>query len=109
MDPSNVDTGNRSDLELLEGSLHGLWEKVKRAGELIGSLREENRALKGRADQLEAELGKAQAELQKKDLALRDLQAGAAARAGAPSFADGEREELLHRAKDLLSRIESYL
>jgi len=110
VEPSNVDTGSRSDLELLESSLRGLWEKVKRAGELIGALREENRSLKGRVDQLEGELRQVQAELQRKDLALKESQAGAvAAKAGAAHFADGEREALLLRAKDLLSRIESYL
>lgn len=109
MEPSNLDTVNRSELELLESSLHGLWEKVKRAGEVIGVLREEKRSLTNRVDQLEAELRRVQAELQKKELAVKELQAGASARAAGIPFADGEREALLHRAKDLLSRIEAYL
>jgi chromosome segregation ATPase len=109
VEPTNVETGSRTDLELLESSLHGLWEKVKRAGEMIAGLREENRTLRVAVERMEAELRKAQGELQKKDLTVRDLQEAATARAGATSFADGDREELLHRAKDLLSRIESYL
>jgi uncharacterized coiled-coil DUF342 family protein len=109
VEPSNLDTVNRSELELLESSLHGLWEKVKRAGEVIGVLREEKRSLASRVDQLETELRRVQAELQKKDLVVKELQAGASAKAAGIPFADGEREALLHRAKDLLSRIEAYL
>jgi chromosome segregation ATPase len=109
VEPPNVDTINRSELELLESSLHGLWEKVKRAGEVIGTLRDENRSLKSRVDQLESELRRVQAELQKKELAVKELQAGASAKAAGTPFADGEREVMLQRAKDLLSRIEAYL
>ena len=97
-------------MSTVENGLRSLWEKVKRAGELIGTLREENRSLRVRIDQFEGELRKLQLELQKRDQTIKDLTVShATAKASGATFPDGEREALVSRVRDLLSRIESYL
>lgn len=94
----------------MESGLRSLWEKVKRAGELIGKLREENRSLHAKVDQLDAELRRVQSELQKRDQTIKELNLSqTTVKASGAVFPDGEREALVLRVRDLLSRIESYL
>ena len=103
MEPSS-ESARQTESGLLENGLRVLWEKVKRAGELIGTLREENGTLRARCDQLERELQKLQAEVQK-----REQTAARAARDAGTIVSNGEKEALVARVKELLGKIEAYL
>ena len=95
----------------VEGSLKALWEAARRAGELIAQLRGENRVLSTKAEELQREVTQLQQELVKKDQIISKLsaeQAGAQSKR-AVHFADGERELLASKVRDLLAKIESYL
>jgi hypothetical protein len=98
------ESARQTETGLLENGLRVLWEKVKRAGELIGSLREENGALRARCDQLEMELRKLQTELQK-----REQQTARVAHEAGTVISNGEKEALAARVKELLGKIEAYL
>jgi hypothetical protein len=107
VDQSSTDAIAQGEPDGLESGLRGLWDRVKRAGELIAALREENAQLHVRAEQLERELRRVQVELQKKDHALLETEAGRAA--GDAVLSNGEREALIVRVRELLTRIEGYL
>lgn len=107
VDQSSTDTIVQADANPLESGLKALWDRVKRAGEVIVSLRSDNAQLKTRVDDLERELRRLQSELQKKDQVLQETTARRAE--GESVFSNGERDALIVRVKDLLSRIEAYL
>lgn len=106
-----------TDEQRLEELFQGLWDRVKRAGDLISSLRSENVALGGRVGELEAQLRSAQKELteHKKELLGKDeLIRGFAERESAEAnngkiLSNGEREAIAAKAKELLERIQGYL
>jgi predicted RNase H-like nuclease (RuvC/YqgF family) len=96
------------DSRHVETALKGLWEKARRAGELIAQLREENSALQSRVDALQDEVRKYQQELAAKEQMLAQASAGAEAKRGV-LMVNGEREALATKVKDLLAKIEAYL
>ncbi len=93
-------------LSNIETQIQTLWDKAKRAGELIALLREEKRALQKQNEFLEQELAKLRSEL-----AARDARLASAAReaTSAEIFSNGEREELSAKVKQLLAKIDAYL
>jgi uncharacterized coiled-coil DUF342 family protein len=91
----------------VESALKTLWERVQGAGDLIQQLREERQALLSQVDQLRAEVQHLQQDLSRKEQLMKTMtvsqgQAGAA-------FANGEREALARKVKDLLAKIDAYL
>jgi uncharacterized coiled-coil DUF342 family protein len=96
------------DVRSVESALQALWERVRRAGELIRQLREERRALLTQVEQLRTEVQHLQIELAHKDQLLGSIPAAANSNAG-KVFANGEREALAQKVKDLLARIDAYL
>jgi len=99
-----------ADSRHVESALKALWEKARRAGELIAQLREENAALRTQVETLREELRRVQEELSAKARALAEAKAAAGVDAQrAALFANGEREALATRVKDLLAKIEAYL
>ena len=109
MDPQDSNTASSlpRDPHPLEEAFRGLWERVTRAGELIQQLREERKALALQVEQLREEVRHLQQEVQKRDEHLRQLRADADA--ASVLLANGERQALAARAKELLSRIDAYL
>jgi hypothetical protein len=96
------------DVRSVENALKALWERVRRAGDLIQQLREERQALLTQVEQLRAEVQHLQNELARKEHLLGSMPPtpdGVAAR----TFANGEREALVQKVKDLLARIDAYL
>jgi chromosome segregation ATPase len=96
------------DVRSVENALKALWERVRRAGDLIQQLREERQALHTQVEQLRTEVQHLQGELSRKEQILGSMPQpsdGTAARA----FGNGEREVLVQKVKDLLARIDAYL
>lgn len=94
----------------LEGAIKALWERARRAGEAIATLRDENATLRGRLSELEAELHAVRAELERKNTAISEFRATqAAAEQQAVLVSNGDREALVARVKLLLAKLESYL
>ncbi len=96
------------DVRSVENALKALWERVRRAGDLIQQLREERQALLTQVEQLRTEVQHLQNELSRKEQILVSMPSS---REGDPArvFGNGEREALAQKVKDLLARIEAYL
>ena len=108
--PANAATV-QSDVEAVEAALRGLWDRTRKAGELIAELRGENASLRARAEGLQKDLEGLKHEIARKDEAVSRLQAqraGEEAQRGAV-LANGERDALAARVKDLIARLEAYL
>jgi len=113
-DPHTEPQGPSPD-ERLQELLEGLWDRVRRAGDHVKSLRAERDMLKSRLDKVESEFEGLRRDLteQKKQVLereeqIRSLHQQAAASEG-KIMSNGEKEALVERAKELLARIEGYL
>lgn len=100
----------QGDARTLEGGLKALWERARRAAEVIVQLREEKRVLQARIEQLERELHEVRRELS----AQEQLNGSASGNGGAGAesavgFAHDEKEVLAGRVRELLSRLDAYL
>jgi uncharacterized coiled-coil DUF342 family protein len=96
------------DVRSVENALKTLWERVRRAGDLIQQLKEERHALLTQVEQLRTEVQHLQVELGRKD---QLLGAAASSRddAAGRGWGNGERDALVQKVKDLLARIDAYL
>jgi chromosome segregation ATPase len=97
----------------IESQIKALWEKAQQAGELIARLREEKQALQTQNGQLQSDVEKLRAEMSTREQQILKLSA-AHAQAASDSkstaiFANGEREALSVKVKELLARIDAYL
>jgi len=97
-----------ADVRSVENALKTLWERVRRAGDLIQQLREERQALLVQVEQLRAQVQHVQKELARKEQALAS-QPRPGADDATRVFGNGEREALAQKVKDLLARIDAYL
>jgi len=91
----------------VETAIKTLWERVQGAAILIQQLREERQALLSQVDQLRAEMQQLQQDLSRKEQLMKTMTVSQ----GQPGavFANGEREALARRVKDLLAKIDAYL
>jgi prefoldin subunit 5 len=96
-------------LAQIEESLKVLWEKVRRAGDVISQLREEKQALQAQVTLLQQEVAKLRAELATKEQLLQRATAGAQEMKAATLISNGERAQLAAKVKELLARIDAYL
>jgi hypothetical protein len=103
--------GIPAELKAVESGLKVLWERARRASEVIRGLREEKRELLEKLVGLERDVARLQQELLKKEQALRAMAASSeeAARSKAVFFADGEREILAGKIRTLLAKLDAYL
>ena len=95
----------------IDASLKTLWEKARHAADAIAKLREENRELQVRVEELNRQLHRVQQDLARKDQIISHQSselAGIASKRPA-LFDDGERELLAEKVKDLLAKIDAYL
>jgi chromosome segregation ATPase len=101
----------QGDVRTVESSLKVLWEKARRAAALIGELRAERQTLKTRVEELEHVLQQLQQEMTKKENQLKKLIAEKEAvdPKSVALFANGEREALAEKVKNLLAKIDAYL
>jgi chromosome segregation ATPase len=95
----------------VETSLKSLWEKARRAADVIGELRAEKRTLQSRVELLEGELRQLREEIGRRDQQLSKLQSEQAGidPKRAALFANGEREVLATKVRELLAKIDAYL
>lgn len=93
----------------IEESFKVLWEKVRRAGDVISQLRQEKQALQAQVALLQQEVAKLRSELAAKDQQLQRSTAGAHEMKVAAIISNGERAQLAAKVKELLARIDAYL
>jgi len=101
-----------ADLRAVDQALKGLWERVRRAGDIIQQLREERRALLSQVEQLRGDMQHLQEELGRKDQMLRKAQSERAVPATATdavSLSNGDREAMTRKVKELLQKLDAYL
>ncbi len=95
----------------LEVALKALWDKARRASELILNLKEDNKALHQRVNQLEQQVSAMKAELVNKEAEighLREEQALLRSNGNA-LFTKEEKEALQTKIKELIEKINSHL
>jgi len=99
------------DVRSLESSLKALWERTRRAGDLIAELRGEKKMLLSRVEELESELDQVRRELAKKEQVMKRMATEAAevSPARGTVFSNGERDSVVAKIKELLVKLESYL
>ena len=86
-----------------------LWERVRKAAEVITALRTDNRALSDKVDQLEAEIRRLQVDVAQKDHVIKKATAERPATEAAAVFANGEKDALTLKVKELLAKLDGYL
>jgi predicted RNase H-like nuclease (RuvC/YqgF family) len=98
--------GFGGETRAVDGALKALWDRARRAGELITSLRQENSSLRNRVQELQSRVLQLEEEVERQ----RQLpDPGAEAERGAVVFRNGERELLISRLRHLLAKLEAYL
>jgi uncharacterized coiled-coil DUF342 family protein len=108
--PVSTSSQQSADVRAVEQALKGLWERVRRAGDIIQQLREERRALLSQVDQLRSDVQHLQEELGRKDQVLRKAQSERATPAGdTASLSNGDREAMARKVKELLQKLDAYL
>ena len=96
-------TGGR-DVQHMEASLQKLWEKAKQLSELLLRLKEENKVLRRRVEELERKEQQTARDLNGKEQELLRLQSN-----GSGVFTHEEKEALVLRIKDLIAKINARL
>lgn len=110
MDQNSAETTSAplGDTKAVETWLKALWDRARKAAELIAHLREEKAALQQRVASLEEELSRTKESLLRAESTMKDLaQRNEATESG--QFLNGEREELSARVKALLAKLDEYL
>lgn len=109
--PADISTPAYGDVKSLESNLKALWDRARKAAELITELRGENKVLRSRVEELESELSLVRQELSRKEQLIKRMtvEAGEAAPARGLVLSNGEREAVVERIKDLLLKLEAYL
>ena len=108
--PSEGSGAPLGEIRTIESGLKLLWERTRRAAELIAELRSERRELQAQVGKLDEEVRRLRDELARKEHLVRKLSAEAVdSSARAALVTDGEREDLLAKVRDLLGKLESHL
>ena len=106
--PAEATGSAHGDIRSIENGFRSIWERARRAAELITQLREEKRDLQGEVNKLSAELRQLREELGRKEQLLKKISSEPPpARAGI--IANGERDALVTKVKDLLAKLEAHL
>ena len=96
----------QADVSAVDVWLKNVWDRAKKAAEVISRLREEKAELQARVTAMEEELLRLRQELAKNEEAMKS----APVNEGDHAFlSNGEREQLSAKVKDLLTRLEGYV
>jgi FtsZ-binding cell division protein ZapB len=108
---AEVEVSTIRDSKGLEGIFKTLWDRVRRAAELIDYLKEENRTLQGNCSRLEEQTAKLRKELMEKEETLREVkeQHLEAISHNNNFFSEEEKQALKSRIKELLGRINTHI
>ncbi len=99
------------NVQQLEATLRGLWDRTKQAAEMIQSLREQNRTLLNTVDELEAKVEMLQAKLNRRDdeVQLMQQQLHEIRSNGLGMLNQDEKAELRKQIVSLIDKINSHL
>lgn len=98
----------QGDTKAVDALLKNLWDRTKKAAEMISRLREEKAELQARVASMEGEFSRLKQDVVKNEDMIRSLSAERAE--GNHSFvSNGERELISARVKDLLARLDGYV
>jgi hypothetical protein len=111
VDQSLPDTPTQTggDARAFEGSLKALWDRAKRAVEVIAELREQKQVQMQRIGELEAEVRRLQQEVARRDATIKATATEHAAKPAHGLVDESEREALAQKVQDLILKIEAYL
>jgi chromosome segregation ATPase len=98
----------QTDGKTIEVWLKGLWDKAKKASELISRLREEKAELQEKVVMLEQDLARVKEDLSKHQELVQSL-SNQPKQEHHSALANGEREMLSSRVKELLAKLEEYI
>jgi chromosome segregation ATPase len=107
--PSEVILPQHSDTKAIDVWLKSLWDRAKKAAELIARLRQEKADLEARVGALESELERLKVELGRNEEELRTLTVVRGEQVEHAILSNGEKEMLTARVRDLLARLEGYV
>ena len=99
----------QADTKAIEVWLKSLWDRAKKAAELISRLREEKAELQTMVASMEEELIRLKQEFAKGEEMFRTLSAGRSEGADHSVFSNGEREQLSAKVRDLLAKLDGYV
>ncbi|HCV42638.1 MAG TPA: hypothetical protein DGH68_04070 [Bacteroidetes bacterium] len=98
----------QGDTKVIDAWLKNLWDRAKKAAELIARLRAEKAELQARLASIEEELARVKQDLSKHEEMVRSLSAEQHEEDNS-FLSNGEREELSARVKDLLTKLDGYV
>lgn len=96
----------------IEAELKSLWEKIRKASEVIFMLRDENQQLKTQNSELEQKYNELNSNIMAKDqelIRIRSEYSKLASSTGEDTFSSTEKEALKNRITDLIAKINSHL
>ena len=107
---TELEVGSIRDSRGLDGVFRALWDRVRKAAELIEHLKEENRALRSNTAQLGEQLSSLKNELMAKEGALREMdeQRLQALSSANSLFSEREKEALKQKIRELIAVINSH-
>ncbi len=110
MDQNPADAAHilQADNNVIDAWLKGLWDRARKAAELIAQLRVEKGELQTRVASLEEELLRVKSELAEKEEVVRTL-SNEKSDTGDSPLLNGEREQLSSRIKELLAKLNEYI
>ena len=108
---AEVEVSTIRDSKGLEGVFQTLWDRVRKAAELIDCLKEENRTLHGNSTRLEEQVAKLRRELIEKEETLRKMEEQHLQVLSHNNnlFSEEEKQALKSRIKELLTRINTHI
>lgn len=114
MEYQNLDTGLNpvAEYKEIELEIKNLWEKIRKASEVIFILRDENNELKVQYAQVQKKLEEITKSLSDKDLEIARLKTENSklySTASEDSMTPAEKEALKKRINELISKINSHL
>ncbi len=100
------------DQKEIEAGLKSLWEKIRKASEVIFMLRDENQQLKAQNSELQQKCDELKSLIMAKEqeiLRIRTEYSRLASSASGDTFSAAEKEALKSRITDLIAKINSHL
>jgi DNA repair exonuclease SbcCD ATPase subunit len=108
---ADIEVDSIRDSKGLEGIFRTLWDRVRKAAELIEHLKDENRALCSQNAQLEQQVASLKTELKEKQETLREIneQHQEVLSHSNNLYSEEEKEAVKSRIRELIARINSHL